>query len=115
MKSLLGVLAFIFAYVLFRFLGVVGLIFIAAYYLGDWAAKSYCKRETVSEKVLNFCAWSNVITWFLPPLGIFTATLAYGFSVHSQSKSKNKYRNLALIGAALSILNAVLGILQKLG
>lgn len=114
MKNILGILAFIIAFALFRYLGIVGLIFLAAYYLGDWLAKWYFKRKSVNEKLLNFASWANIITWLLPPLGVFNATLAYGFSTQSSSESKNKYRNLAIIGAALSLINAVIGILQRL-
>lgn len=114
MKSILGILAFIVAFALFRYLGIVGLLFIGAYYLGNWIAKWYCKRKTINEKVLSFVSWTNVVSWLLPPLGIFTASLAYGFSVQSKSESSKKYRNLAIVGAVLSIINAAIGILQRL-
>jgi len=54
MKKVLNILVFIFAFALFRYLGLVGLLFLAAYYLGDWIAKWYCKRPKVNEKVLSF-------------------------------------------------------------
>lgn len=114
MKSILGILAFIFAFALFRYLGIVGLLFIGAYYLGDWIAKWYCKRKTINEKVLSFASWTNVVSWLLPPLGVFTASMAYSFSVNSKSESNKKYRNLAIIGAVLSIINAAIGIIQRL-
>ncbi len=115
MKKVLNILVFIFAFALFRYLGLVGLLFLAAYYLGDWIAKWYCKRPKVNEKVLSFFSWANVITWLLPPFGVFNASLTYGFVVNSKSEAKNKYRNLAIVGGVLSIINAAIGILQRLG
>jgi FtsH-binding integral membrane protein len=100
---------------LFRYLGVVGLLFLGAYFLGDWLAKWYIKRKTASDKVMSFFAWTNIITWLLPPLGVFTASLAYGFSKKSDLSSTKKYRNLAIIGVILSLINASIGILQNLG
>jgi hypothetical protein len=114
MKNVLGILAFIVTFILFRYLGLVGLLFLGAYYLGDWITKWYCKRKTVNEKVLSLVSWSNVVSWLLPPIGVFTASMAYGFSVNSKSESSKKYRNLAIIGAVLSIVNAAIGILQRL-
>jgi len=51
----------------------------------------------------------------LPPFGVFNASLTYGFVVNSKSEAKNKYRNLAIVGGVLSIINAAIGILQRLG
>src|SRR5690242_4256823 len=105
MNSVISIVAFVLAYILFRYLGIVGLIFLAAYYLGDWLAKWYCNRNKINIKLLDVASRLNVITWLLPPLGVFTASLAYGFSVQVKNKSNKSYRKLAIVGAVLSILN----------
>lgn len=95
MKTILGVVAFLLAFALFKYLGLVGLLFVGAYYLGDWLGKWYMKRNNPNTKLTSFMSWLNLLTWFLPPLGIFNASLAYGFSKSEKIGKSNKYRNLA--------------------
>lgn len=119
LKDMVRWVPFVIGGALFKFIGYDGLILViivAAYYLGGWVAKWYFRRKAINEKVVSFVSWINLVTWVLPPLGIFTASLTHGFYVQSKPKSNKKYRNLALVGAVLSILNGVMSvILQKLG
>lgn len=112
-KNMLRMLPFAIA----LYIGVDGLliaIIICVYYLANWLAKWYFKRKTINKKVISFASWINLISWTVPALGIFTASLAYGFYVQSKPESNKKYRNLAIIGGVFSTLNAVIpSILRK--
>lgn len=118
MKNIFGIIAFIIAFALFRYLGFVGLIFIAVYFLGDRFSKWYIKRNQANEwgslSLPKWIAWSNLITWLLPPLGILTATITYNFSTLINTKNKNKFKVLAIIGYALALMNALWGVMQRL-
>lgn len=50
-------------------------------------------------------AWSNLVTWLLPPLGFFTSS--YTFVIAKNSPKSRKYWILASIGLSLSLLNGL--------
>jgi hypothetical protein len=96
-----------------RYLGIVVLLFIACYAVGEWFHKWYLKREHVNPDVIKWIVWSNVLTWFLPPLGIMTGFAALGFSNHFSDNMK-KYKTLAIIGIFASLINALSGVLLRI-
>jgi hypothetical protein len=103
----------IIGYFLGRYLGLVIFIFIGAFLLGSWFPTWYTKREKISPNLVKWIVWSNVITWFLPPLGILTGFAALGFSNTFASETK-KYKTLAIVGIVLSLINAASGILLNI-
>jgi len=111
LTTVFGIVAFVVAYALFRYLGLVGLLFVGAYYVGNWLAKLVVKKSSPDK--VGFIPWFNVVTWLLPPLGVLTASFSYGLTA-TPTGNKNKYRNLAIVGGVLSIINAGIGILLKL-
>jgi hypothetical protein len=44
--------AFVIAYALFKYLGLVGLLFIGMFYLDQWFSKWYLKREGYRQKII---------------------------------------------------------------
>lgn len=113
MNKVIGILAFIVAFVLFRFLGLVGLFFLAAYFIGIWISNWIIKKGNVDGKLAKWLAWSNVVTWFIPLVGILTVAASYNFS-NTKTVNKQTYRNLALLGLLLTLINAIWGTLQRL-
>lgn len=101
---------------LFYYLGITGLIFLAAIlggiYLPNWIYKKYGYKKTL----VDIIAWSNLILGLiLPPLGIFVGIFPIKFNtLLSQEDKKTKYLVLGIIGLIISITNAVLGILVRL-
>lgn len=110
-KNILRLLPFAIVFVLSKYIGVDVLLIaliICVYYLGDWIAKWYFRRKIINEMIISFVSWINLISWIVPITGIFTASLAYSFYVQSKNKPNKTHRNLAIIGAVLGILNAVI-------
>ncbi|MCP6718812.1 MAG: hypothetical protein KJI71_01090 [Patescibacteria group bacterium] len=110
-KSILSVVApitaFIIAYALARYLGLVFLLFLLTGYAGHWFANWYSKRENQSYKLKNVICWSNVVTWISPVVGVGMGIMAYGFG---KTENNKKYRNLGIFGLTLSIVNGLLGV-----
>lgn len=112
-NSIISVIFFIAAFVIGRFLGLVVLLFIGAWVIGEWFPKWYMKREKVNISLIKWIVWSNILTWLLPPLGVLTgfATLKFGEYFLGESK---KYRTIAVIALIASVLNAISGVLMRL-
>lgn len=112
-NTIISVLSFIAAYAIGRFLGLVVLIFIGAWAIGGWFPKWYMQREKVNGTLVKWIVWSNSVTWLLPPLGVMTSFSALGFSDYFPSDTR-KYKTIAIIGLAASLLNAFSGILKNI-
>jgi hypothetical protein len=110
MASIAGL---IIGFVLWKFLGLASFIFIFAFIIGVWLPKWYFKRQRISQTLIKWFVWSNVLTWVLPPLGILTGSAALKFS-NLVEQEKKKYKTLAIIGIALSSINAIAGIIIRL-
>jgi hypothetical protein len=104
---------FIIAFVLWKFLGLAPFILMVVFILGGWLAQWYFKRRKVSQALIKLIVWSNVLTWFLPFLGMFTGSAALQFS-NLVEQEKKKYKILAITGIGLSLINAIAGIIIKL-
>lgn len=110
------ILSLVGGYYLFYYLGVTGLIFLAAIlggiYLPNWIYKKYGYKKTL----VDIIAWSNLILGLiLPPLGIFVGIFPIKFNaLLSQEDKKTKYLALGIIGLIIAITNAILGILVRL-
>src|SRR4030042_5597581 len=98
LETIFGLFVFIFAFVLFRYLGLIGLLFLGAYYVGQWLGKNHFAKNRAAQ-LANLISWSNLVSWLLPPLGVFTASATYQISL--TEKSHSKYRNLAMLGGGL--------------
>ncbi len=104
---------FIAAFAIGRLLGLVVFFFIGAWALGDWFPKWYMKREKVNMTLVKWMVWSNLFTWLLPPLGVFTGFAALKLGDYFPSESK-KYKAIAVIALIASMLNVISGILMRL-
>lgn len=95
-----------------RYLGVFLIVLavpaVIAFMLSNW----YMKREKISYRLIKCIAWSNIITWIFPIIGIFTGVCTIQFGTHI-SKDKTKYWILAGIGITFALLNGVLGMLYN--
>ena len=103
----------IIGFALGKFLGLVIFLFIGAFVIGQWFPTWYLKRERINVNVVKWSVWSNVATWFLPPLGILTGFAALEFSNHFPGERK-KYKTLAIFGIVASLINATIGVLIRL-
>lgn len=112
-NTIISVVFFIAAFAIGRFLGIVVLLFIGAWSLGEWFPKWYMKREKANMTLVKWVVWSNTLTWLLPPLGIATGFAALGFGDYFPGDRK-KYRTIAIIGIVASLLNALSGILMNI-
>jgi hypothetical protein len=101
-------------FIIGKYLGllVVGLYFLA-YLIGQWFPKWYVKRERVNITLVKWIVWSNVLTWFLPPLGVMTGFAALEFANHFPGDHK-KYKTIAIIGIVASFVNALSGVLLNI-
>lgn len=98
-----------------NYVGIIGLVVIVAILaIPFWAGKKYAswyvKRKNPSLGWVEVISWANVLTWLLPPLGMLTSSAVFEFN-HHNSSSKTKYKTLAIMGFALSLLNAVVAII----
>jgi transcription initiation factor TFIIIB Brf1 subunit/transcription initiation factor TFIIB len=107
------IISIIIGFAMGRYLGIAIFIFIFAFLAGQWFPKWYFKRQKINYSFVKWIVWSNVLTWFLPPLGILTGFAALEFSNLVETEKK-KYKTLAIIGIALSLINAISGILMNL-
>ena len=92
------------------FIFILIIIFIIS--IGSWFPKWYVKRGRVNQSFIRVIAWSNLITWFLPVLGLLTGVLTIKFYI--LGKGEKKYKILGIVSIILSIINAVIGIIIKL-
>ena len=99
-------------YAIGRFLGWTYLIFLVLYGVILWYAYSYLKKKKTPNFLVSIIVWSNVLTWLLPPLGIFTSVIAIGLAHNTEQKNKRKYKIFAIIGLTLSIINMMAGAYQ---
>lgn len=86
------------------------LVIIVPFLIGSWFAKWYGNRSG-NTSVVNIIAWANVLTWFLPVLGYFTAGAAIKFSDLKTGSDRKKIMTLGIIGLILSLINSVIGVL----
>ena len=104
-------------YLIVKILGpIFFFIFLIAVLIGLYFPGWYLKKTNVNKQLIKGIAWSNVITWFLPPLGLMVSIATFGFSYSEKVEDRQKYKKLAIVGFVLSILNSILGaVLTLLG
>lgn len=113
-EKLLEYLAYAIGLVIGIYLGFLfALIFIVIACIGPMLVDVYMKRKNVSDRLIKIIAWSNIIAWLLPPLGIFIgfSTIQFGKYIHTQ---KTKFTILGVLGIILALCNAGLGIFLRL-
>ena len=74
----------------------------------------YLKRTNINSSLIKGIAYSNLITWFLPPIGLMTSIATFSFSSSEKIENRQKYKKLAIVGIVLSVINSVLGIILGL-
>lgn len=113
-KNIEGIVSLIIAIILARTLGFGMVFLVASFFIGLYLPRLYLKKWKISKKGLARLAWANIFTWFVPIIGVFTFGLAIGSMNNAgviSEKEKNKYLVLSVIGAILSIINAMLGVM----
>jgi len=110
-------IGFFLGYLIVKILGpIFFFIFLIAVLIGLYFPNWYLKKENVNKSLIKGIAWSNVITWFLPPLGLMVSIATFGFSSSEKIEDRQKYKKLAIVGLTLSIINSFLGaVLTMLG
>ena len=88
---------------------VVALIIGIPYWVGNRIAAWYVKRDNISSKLIEVISWSNVITWFLPPLGMLTGAMTIKFNQFNTNE-RRKYVLLGWGCVVASIINALVGV-----
>ena len=92
-----------------KFMGGLTLIaFATSGLLGVLLATWLMKREKVYLEAIDWFVWSNIVTWFIPLLGVFTGAATLIFSDKIENK-KLKYRIFGSIGLGLALINAIGG------
>jgi|GEM_PF-1842155 uncharacterized membrane protein len=112
-NQIISIVSVIGAFIVGRFLGLITFVFLFAILIGQWFPKWYIKKKKVNYSLVNWIAWSNVLTWLLPPLGILTGVATFEFSNLIEQTNK-KYKSLAIISIVLSVVNAIFGIIINL-
>ena len=109
-----GVIVAFIAFAIGRYLGftllVLFIITYVPYFLGKKLSMRYIKKGFISNGAFGFIAWSNILTWFLPPLGIFTATTTLLLIGHSKRKPPKAYKVLAIFCIIALVINAIFGV-----
>ena len=114
LDKVIYVVVLIASYLLVRYVGLISfLIILFACVIGVWFPRWYLKCKNVNQKLINWIAWSNILTWFIPPIGIITGVATIGFS-NVQNINKRKYMILAIIAIVLAIINATWGVIGAL-
>jgi hypothetical protein len=92
--------------------GVFFVLFFMAIYFIYWLANKfsawYVKNKTSEKTLTSILVWSNVVTWLLPPLGLFTGISAIKIS-EAYPKNRDTYRAVAFVCLTLCIINSIIG------
>ncbi|HEU4966037.1 MAG TPA: hypothetical protein VFT53_00965 [Candidatus Saccharimonadales bacterium] len=91
-------------------LTAAGIIFCIPFLLAFGYSTWYIRRGKYNERWLALLFWSNVITWVIPVLGVFTAAATNLINMHNHGEDRRKYMRLASIGILLSVTHLVLKI-----
>lgn len=94
-------------------LGLAYFVVIIPILIGVYLPKIYTKKSS-GQTIANITAWSNVLTWILPFLGLYTAAATLSTAGIYREKS-TKYYILGGIGLALSLINGILGVMIRTG
>lgn len=78
---------------------VVGGPLLCGYLFTNWFIKKKYKKT-----LIQVLTWLNIIFWFIPILGLFTASVAFTASLSPKYKER-KYKILGAIGLTLSLIN----------
>lgn len=95
-----------------RFFGFTLVILIIPFLIGGYLAKFWLKRWEINPSIIKYVAYSNLLSWIIPIIGLFTAGFILGFEKTTIQLPK-KYRILAIIGLILAFGNSALTILQS--
>jgi len=103
-------ISFFLGYLIVKILGpIILFVFLIAVLIGIYFPDWYLKRTNVNKSFIKGIAWSNVISWFLPPLGLMVSIATLSFSYSQKVEDTQKYKKLAIVGLTLSIINSILG------
>lgn len=106
------IVGFIVGIIAWKYLGILYFLIIVAGFLGWYLASLYSNKYK-ENGLTKFIAWINIITWFIPPVGLFTALASFKFNQVYGEKTK-LYLILAIIGLVASVINGILGVIINL-
>lgn len=112
--NVVGIASFVLAYALSSYIGWVALLFVAPVVIGIWFPSWYFKKKNSNKGLIKWLAWSNLVSWLVPLLGLLTSISTFSSQPFTEIESKGKFKILAMIGILLSIGNAAIGILLNL-
>lgn len=92
-----------------RYFGLIGILVFITITLIPFCFTEWYIKKGYNYKFVSFLAWSNVITWLFPVLGLFTSVISFTLSTHKKQEAF-KYRFLGVIGIILSIISAYIGV-----
>jgi len=99
-------------YVLGRYFGLFVFVFIIPIIIADWFPRWYFKKYQVKNTLIDIIIWSNVITWFIPIIGLATSITALNISSYLDSNNKKKTLILGIICLLLTVINGWIGFYQ---
>lgn len=111
LKVVLLMLSFTAPFLLMKSLGLGALLFVLPYFI-YWLANKfsiwYIRNKTSEKTLTSILVWSNVVTWLLPPLGLFTGIAAIKIS-EAYPEKKDTYRAVAFVCLTICIINSIIG------
>lgn len=112
LEKVVGYIALLVGFVICRYFRVqvtVFLLFVIPIIIGLLLPNWYMKRAKISTTLIKCVVWSNVLTWLIPPLGVFTGVSAIQFGNYVINQ-KIKYTILGVFAIALALVGAASGI-----
>ncbi len=113
-QKIIGVSSAMVGFLIGKYFGIafmaLAFLFFMAIYIGIKFPVWYMEKEKNNHGLISCIAWSNVLSWLLPPLGLLTGISSICFSGYM---AKGKYRTLGFLGATLALLNAIVGIMLR--
>jgi len=83
------------------FVGFCSISGLAGYYISGFILKRY----NFAKKLFQIIAWSSLITWVIPVIGVATSTTTFSFLGYTDKKTK--YKIVATVCLILSIVNGL--------
>lgn len=114
LKQIFNVLITIAAGIIGYNLGIAYFILLAPILLGIYVPKWCIKKKiNIKHSIIKFIAWSNIITWFVPIVGLFTSCFILSLYQQIDFPNKKKYKTIAIVGLTLTVINSASGFVIK--
>lgn len=118
LQRILGVIIvvaiYVISYAFGRIFWVPTLIWGFAYFSARYLTKWLLSKNFFSPKIKRFIGWSNILTWLIPPLGIFTAAMTLTLIEDTPPQQIKKFKILSWACFCLSAVNGLFGVWLRL-